>query len=80
MDTNALIALGGAVVVVNGVTQVGIRIICDRLLNGHGKNGFCAEHSKLMSGIEILKTAHTEETRVETLTKALTEALRRNGK
>ena len=76
-----MITIGGAIVVVNAATQIGIRIICDRLLgNGHTKtNGFCTDHAKMASEIELLKEAHTEETRIEMMTKALEEALKRNN-
>lgn len=79
MTPEILVAIGGVIIIVNAGTQIGVKIIIDRLLK-NGNNGFCKEHIKVMGKLETLIETHKEENQVEILTKALTQVLKNNNK
>jgi len=80
-DPNLLV-LGGTLVVTQGAMSLAVGLLRDYLGNGKkkdGTNGYCKEHLKFQAAIDNLVDAHREEQRVKVMTKALTEALKRNG-
>jgi len=73
-DPQFISALAGGFLILSAGTQIGVRIICDRLLNNGGK--VCPKHSGIEITLKQLKESHKEEAMVEMIAKAL----ERNGK
>ena len=87
MDTQVIAWVAGSFVVINTATQIGVRIIADRLLNnGHSKqNGCCSEHSTIVKEqqtmhdmLKMLTEAAKEEHWEELMERAMSKALKKS--
>lgn len=76
-DPQLISMLAGGFIIINAGTQIGVRIICDRLLNTNGKT--CSKHISLESKIEMLEEAHKENTMQVIINNAVKKALKENG-
>jgi len=81
-DPQNLIALGGALIVTQGAMSLGVGLLRDYISGGSKKNGngFCKEHGNMQIALDDLVAAHKDERRVEVMAKALSLALKKNGK
>lgn len=84
MDGNAeaWIVVGGGVFAVTIIVDLGKEWIKHKLFYGKKKNngGFCNEHHSVKSTLDKVLTAFEDEKQEEIMTRALTKALKKNGK